>query len=115
LCVTAGEHLQIDVRHEQGRIVLSVHGELDLASAPLLQSEIESAETTDSALVLDLEDLEFIDSTGLRIILAAHERSRERGHTFALTRGSRQVQRLLSITRAGEHLRIVDSPDELLV
>ncbi len=107
------EHLQIDVRKEPDRIVLSLHGELDLASTPLLQDEIESAETDGvSLIVLDLDDLEFIDSTGLRIILAAHERSQERGQMLALTRGSQQVQRLMSITRAGEHLRIVESPDE---
>ncbi len=96
--------------------MVRLHGELDLASAPLLESEIESAELGDTALVvLDLEDLEFIDSTGLRIILAAHTRSQERGQEFAVTRGSQQVQRLLSITRVTDHLRIIASPDELLV
>jgi anti-sigma B factor antagonist len=119
--VTAGEHtqvehLRIEVRREPDRIVVSLHGELDLASAPLLQSELESTETGETALlVLDTDDLEFIDSTGLRIILAAHERAQERGQQFALTRGSQQVQRLLNITRVDERLRIVDSPDELLV
>jgi anti-anti-sigma factor len=96
--------------------VLTLHGELDLATAPLLQGEIDGTEIVDAALVvLDVDDLEFIDSTGLRIVLAAHERSQERGQEFALTRGSQQVQRLLSITRVGEHLRILDSPGELLV
>lgn len=110
------EHLQIDVRNEPDRIVLALHGELDLASAPFLQSEIESAEASDATLVvLDLDGLEFIDSTGLRIILAAHERAQERGQMLALTRGSHQVQRLMSITRVGEHLRIIESPDEQLV
>lgn len=110
------EHLQIGVRSEPDRIVLRLHGELDLASAPLLQGEIESAEAADATLVvLDLDDLEFIDSTGLRIILAAHERFQERGQMFALTRGSQQVQRLMSITRVGEHLRIIESADEQLV
>lgn len=109
------EHLRIEVRQEPDRAVVCLHGELDLASAPLLQSEIENIADDDGALVLDLEDLQFIDSTGLRIILATHERSRERGQEFAVTRGSQQVQRLLSITRVGEHLRIVESPDELLV
>jgi anti-sigma B factor antagonist len=65
--------------------------------------------------VLDLQDLEFIDSTGLRVLLTAHERSRERGQEFAITPGSQQVQRLLSITRVDEHLRVIASPDELLV
>jgi anti-anti-sigma factor len=110
------EHLQIDIRNEPDRIVLRLHGELDLASAPLLQGEIESAGAADTTLVvLDLDELEFIDSTGLRIILAAHEHSQESGQMLALTRGSQQVQRLMSITRAGEHLRIISSPDEQLV
>jgi anti-anti-sigma factor len=110
------EHLQIDVRSERDRIVLCLHGELDLASAPLLQGEIEGANADEATLVvLDLDDLRFIDSTGLRIILAAHERMQERGETLALTRGSQQVQRLMRITRVGGHLRIIESPDEQLV
>lgn len=110
------EHLQIDVRSEPDRVVLRLRGELDLASAPLLQGAIESAEAAEAMLmVLDLDDLAFIDSTGLRIILAAHERSQERGQMLALTRGSQQVQRLMSITRVGEHLRIIESSDEQLV
>ena len=97
-------------------MVLSLHGELDLASAPLLQREIESPEIEAAAMVvLDLEALQFIDSTGLRIILSAHDRSRERGQEFAVTPGSQQVQRLLTITRVDEHLRIIASPDEMLV
>lgn len=107
------EHLQVDVRSGPDRIVLRLRGELDLASAPLLQAAIENAETDDTTLmVLDLDDLEFIDSTGLRIVLAAHERLQERGQMLALTRGSQQVQRLMSITQVGEHLRIIESADE---
>jgi anti-sigma B factor antagonist len=106
----------VDVRREQERMVLRLDGELDLASSPLFKREIESAEIAATpTVVLDLENLEFIDSTGLRIILAAHERSRERGQEFAVTRGSPQVQRLLSITRVGEHLHIIAPPDEMLV
>ena len=112
------DQLTIDVRHapETDRVVLCLHGELDLASAPLLQRELDSHELEATAMVvLDLQELQFIDSTGLRIILSAHERSRERGQEFAVTRGSQQVQRLLTITRVDEHLRIIASPDEMLV
>ncbi len=110
------EHLQVEVRSDPDRIVLRLLGELDLASAPLLQEAIENVETDGAPLiVLDLDDLAFIDSTGLRIILAAHERAQERGRMLALTRGSQQVQRLFSITRAGEHLRIIDDADAQLV
>lgn len=110
------EHLQIDVVRERNGVVLGLHGELDLIGAPLLQAEIENPEIDGTAMVvLDLQDLQFIDSAGLRVILAAHERSQQRGQTFALTRGSQQVQRLLTIAGVNEHLRIVESADEILV
>jgi anti-sigma B factor antagonist len=114
--VLADERLQIDVRHERDRIVIELHGELDLLGAPALQGEIENPELEATEMVvLDLGDLRFVDSAGLRVILAAHERSQQRGQAFALSRGSAQVQRLLSIAGLDEHLRIIESPDELLV
>lgn len=114
--MTIQDQLIIEIGHEKDRVVLSLRGELDLASAPLLQSEIESSQiTTATTVVLDLQELTFIDSTGLRVLLRAHERSRESGQEFAVTRGSQQVQRLLSITGVDSHLRIIDSPDEILV
>jgi anti-sigma B factor antagonist len=111
-----GEHLRIDVRSEPDRVVLELHGELDLLGAPSLQEKIEAVEAkAPGILVLDLEDLQFVDSAGLRVILAAHTRSQEQGHEFAMTRGTEQVQRLFKIAGVGEHLRIIASADELLV
>ena len=97
-------------------MVLRLTGELDLASTPIFERALEDAELDTAPLVvLDLDELEFVDSTGLRIILLAHERSRERGQEFAITPGSPQVQRLLSITSVTDHLHVIASPDELLV
>lgn len=96
--------------------MIGLHGELDLAGVPLLENEIKNPEIEgEGMVVLDLRDLRFVDSAGLRVILMAHERSQQRGQTFALSRGSAQVQRLLNIAGLDEHLRIIESPDELLV
>ncbi len=87
-----------------------------MANASLLQDALDAdGLATTSTVVLDLQELQFIDSTGLRIILATRERCRERGQEFAVTPGSDQVQRLLSVTGVGEHLRTVATADELLV
>jgi anti-sigma B factor antagonist len=110
------EQLRVDSRTEKDRIVISLDGELDMASAPLLQAALENADAAaTSVLVLDLRELRFMDSTGLRIILWARERLHSRGQEFALTTGSSQVQRLLSVSGVGEHLRVIATPDELLV
>jgi anti-sigma B factor antagonist len=108
-----GNHvqLQIAVQREADRVVVRLEGELDLSNAPLLQSAIDDAELDATAMVvLDLEELQFIDSTGLRIVLELRERSLARGQDFAVTPGSQQVQRLLSVTGVAEHLQTIDAP-----
>ena len=68
------------------------------------------------ALVLDLRGISFLDSTGLKaIFLAVRNEARERGQQFAVTPGSPQVQRLLSLTRLGDHLTVIETPDAVLV
>jgi anti-sigma B factor antagonist len=112
----ATEQLHIDRRLGGERIVVELEGELDMANAPLLQSAIENPELTAAkTVVLDLQRLTFLDSTGLRIILAAREQCWRRGQEFAVTPGSQQVQRLLSVTGVGEHLRTIATADEVFV
>jgi anti-sigma B factor antagonist len=112
--VTVGQQLRVGVRSNDDRAVVHLDGELDLASAPLLEREIGSPEVRAAKrLVIDLRGLRFVDSTGLRTIFGAHARARERGQKFAVTRGSEQVQRVLAITRLGEHLPVIDSPEQM--
>ena len=103
--------LAIDVSRGDGRVTVALVGELDMASAPQLESALDDAALADApTLVLDLQQLSFMDSTGLRIILGARENCQARGQDFAVTPGSQQVQRLLSVTGVREHLRTVDAP-----
>jgi anti-sigma B factor antagonist len=105
--------LRIDMRRTHDRLIVSLSGELDMASAELLQRTVEGEALKDGAMVvLDLQQLQFIDSTGLRIILAVRERCRERQQEFAITPGSQQVQRLLSVAGVAEHLPTIAPADE---
>lgn len=56
--------MQIDVQHLDSRAVIAVTGELDMATVPRVRSAIPAGE-----VVLDLRGLEFIDSTGLKLLL----------------------------------------------
>jgi anti-sigma B factor antagonist len=114
LGMAAQDHLRVDVQRDQERAVVSLSGELDLAGAPIFERALESDElATAESVVLDLQGLNFVDSSGLRVILMANDRARERKQQFAITPGSPQVQRLLSITNVTDHLRVVASPGEL--
>jgi anti-sigma B factor antagonist len=93
--------LVIESKTEGDRvIVLALHGELDLTSAPVFERELRTAESASPLrLVLDLSALDFMDSTGLRALLLARERAGGEGHTLMLRRGPRQVQRVLELTK----------------
>ena len=63
-------------------------------------------------LVIDLSAIGFIDSTGLRVILATSEEARASGQRFAVTRGGEQVQRIFAVTGADRRLEVLGSLDE---
>jgi anti-sigma B factor antagonist len=107
--------LTIQTRTQPAGVLLELRGELDMASASQLERAIASVLVDrPPAVVLDLRELDFIDSTGLRTLISEHERSREAGREFALVQGSKQVDRLMSITRVTEHLRVVSCPEDVL-
>lgn len=105
----------VDVRTEDVAAIVAVSGELDLASAPGLEAELDRISGPSiRLLVLDLRGLEFMDSTGLSILVRAHQRLTAEGCEMGLVGGSAQVHRLLDLTGVGERLRQVDAPEELL-
>jgi anti-anti-sigma factor len=108
-------NLSVEVRDENHAVVIGVSGELDLASSPALEDELERVAASDTPLVIvDLRQLEFMDSTGLSVLVRFHQRATETGQRFGVVRGPQQVQRLLSLTGVAERLTLVDSPEELL-
>lgn len=78
---------------------LRLSGELDLATAPDVQRELEHVEATDAeSIVLDLSELTFMDSTGVRLLVTAHARARADSNRLTLLRGGRAVQRILHLS-----------------
>ncbi len=92
-----------------GRVTVALTGELDLSSVGKVEEALRRAEADPPALlVLDLSELNFLDSTGLRCVVTADERAREQGRRLVIVRGPDAVQRVFSITRLEERLEMVD-------
>jgi anti-anti-sigma factor len=95
--------------------MIVVSGELDIASAPELEQALDQIRPDVTKLVIvDLRALEFMDSTGLSIIVRAHQRLSEDGCELTLIKGPPQVQRLLDLTGVADRVRLGSEPDELL-
>src|SRR5947209_8630350 len=98
--IPAPGELVIESHTEEDRVVLSLRGELDLTSFPAFERELQASESSGRDwLLIDLSGLEFMDSTGLRALLQARERAQTHGRRLTLRRGSRQVQRVLELTK----------------
>jgi anti-anti-sigma factor len=103
------EILEVTTQDSGGHVTVSLKGELDLSSVGKVEAELKRVEAHGpSLLVLDLSQLSFLDSTGLRAVVTADERARSDGRRFVIVRGPDAVQRVFSITRLEERLEMVD-------
>jgi anti-sigma B factor antagonist len=91
--------LQISIEHQSHVVVVRLTGEVDIATGPELDQRLQAIATgghTD--ILIDLSEVEFMDSTGLGAIVRAQYSADDNGRRLTLRHGSRQVQRLFEIT-----------------
>ena len=103
--------ISVDRAQESVRVVLE--GELDIATTPGAEAELKRVEGDGAdVIVLDLRGLTFMDSTGLRLLVAADARAREAGHRLVIVRGPAAVHRVLEITGLDAKLQLIADPAE---
>ena len=101
--------LEVETVEEGGLVRLLLRGELDLSTVSKVEEELRRAEASEPPLlVLDLTELTFLDSTGLRLIVTADRRARDQGRRLAVVKGPDAVQRVFTITRLDERLEMVE-------
>jgi anti-anti-sigma factor len=106
---------QLDLSTEQreGGAVVRLAGELDLSQADNFSEELSRADATSpDVLVVDLRGVSFMDSTGLRLLLAALRRADSAGRRLVIVRGQEQVRELFRVARLDDVFELVDDPDE---
>jgi anti-sigma B factor antagonist len=107
-----------ELERESGCLEIRVEGELDMAVADQLREALDRAGEQYAQVLVSLEQCEFIDSTGIAVIVAAHGRFAQEGRRVAVCGAGSQVLRVLSLTgltsnglvfkTAGEALSIAD-------
>lgn len=89
--LTVATHTRADA------VVLTLEGELDLATADVLTATVTALPSDSTPVVLDMAGVEFVDSSGLRALLAAQGAVTADGRAFALARPHATVARLLDL------------------
>ncbi|AQZ66982.1 Anti-sigma F factor antagonist (spoIIAA-2); Anti-sigma B factor antagonist RsbV [[Actinomadura] parvosata subsp. kistnae] len=100
-------------RHALGdAVVVAVEGELDLFTAPFLRDEVRDAIKQDSArLVLDLQQLSFMDSSGLSVLIEAWRLATGEGGGVSLAAPQAPVARILRTTGLDRRIKVYSDVD----
>lgn len=97
--------LRIELRPDRARIHVALHGEIDLVTADHAATAVEGLLADGwRDLVLDLRGLEFMDSTGITLLVNLTRRAASEGWRFAVPPAPGPVDRLLELTGADELL-----------
>jgi len=106
----SNQEFRIDEDRADSAVVLRLRGDLDLASADAVAQRLDALEAAGEPVVLDVDRLSFMDSSGLRVVLQAAENSRTGSWSFSLTAGSEQVRNLFASAGVTDRLPIVPAP-----
>ena len=95
-------------------VVLSVRGDVDIATAPELRARLLDAVHAYVTVVVDLGEVGFMDSTGLGVLVACRNRATTLGHKLAIARPQRIVRNALRLVQVDTVIDVFDTLDEAL-
>jgi AraC family transcriptional regulator, regulatory protein of adaptative response / methylphosphotriester-DNA alkyltransferase methyltransferase len=99
----------IAIEQGAGEAVVKLAGELDIATVGSVRQALEALRDRDVRLLtIDLSQLEFIDSTGLQVLLELDAEQRADGFQMRIRRGTRAVQHIFAIAGVADSLPFVD-------
>jgi anti-sigma B factor antagonist len=102
--------LRCEVVPERDAVRVRPIGSLDLATAPVLDQQLEDLrEAGFQRLIVDLADLYFLDSTGLRLALRWNAAAQRDGFEIGFAPGPPDVQRVFEIAGVNQHVPFIDS------
>jgi anti-sigma B factor antagonist len=103
---------EVRVQRSAGRIRVVPRGELDLATAPQLERDVQAVRDGAEDVVLDLSQLTFIDSSGLRALIALDERAKAEGWRLSLVDPAPATQTIFRVSGVDKHLPFVEGDED---
>jgi len=105
--------LEVETRNCAAGLLLSVEGEVDLATAPALDAALERALRSQRAsVIVDLRTVNLVDASGLRLLLRHERDARSGGRRLIVVKGPPHVHRVFVLTGVSDRLTMVDEPPD---
>jgi anti-sigma B factor antagonist len=108
------EALTVEIRQEQGYAIVTVAGEIDISTVTRLRERLFERATSGTPLVVDLDQVSFIDSVGLAVLVGTANRAAEHGGSLQVASGRPKIHQLLRLTGLDRRIPLAWSLDEAL-
>ena len=108
----SGEDLTVAVERRDDLLCATLRGELDLATVAQLEVELPSPHRGDT-LIIDLQELSFIDSMGVRAVMQLDLTARAEHWSVVLVGARGHVKRVLELCYVHQRISMVDDPAEV--
>jgi anti-sigma B factor antagonist len=108
------EALTIEVRHEQGCTIVAVAGEIDVSTVTGLRERLFDIAASGHPLVVDLDQVRFIDSVGLSVLVGTANRAAAQGSSLQVVCAPPKIHALLSVTGLDRRIALARTLDEAL-
>jgi anti-sigma B factor antagonist len=112
--VAAPGNFDVAVERAGGSLLVMPHGEVDLATVDLIRAAVDSHWQAGEDIVLDLRDVGFMDTSGLRYVLELNDRAKRDSFALRVVRGPSAVQRVFEVSGLAPRLPFVDDPSQSL-
>jgi anti-sigma B factor antagonist len=92
------EALTIEIRRERGYTVVAAAGEIDISTASWLRERLADLAASGSPLVVDLDQVSFIDSAGLSVLVGTAKRAAAHSGSLHVACGQPKIRKLFRLT-----------------
>ncbi len=100
--------LTLAASRDAGTAIFELAGELELANSAIVTQVLERLERSGTPILIDLSQLEFIDSSGIAVLCHALRRANHDQRELQFRRGPKVVERVFELTGLGELMAFVD-------
>jgi len=109
-----GEALTVEVRHEQGYTIVTAAGEIDISTVTRLRERLFEAAASGASLVVDLDQVSFIDSVGLAVLVGTANRAAASGGRLQVACARPKIRQLVRLAGLDRRIPLACTLDEAL-
>lgn len=104
---TSFEGLRVGIAPDRERVTVRAEGEIDLATvAEMERPVLELLDSGFGHVVIDMRAVTFMDSSGIRVLIGAHQRALERGASLSIIVGGSRIRQTLELSGAIDYLGV---------